>query len=145
MSSREEDGQRPTLGLAHDRGLLGARSVHDRADVVHANLEWGGAGNPIGHAEPALVEHDQPGELGEALAVATEGGELPFRFEMGIRALDVHQVDRPRAHDLVRDVHLTTSGEPHLRHGARVARRDALVNGSPLAPVAVRAVGAPGR
>jgi hypothetical protein len=52
---------RASIGDADYRRLLRDRFVEDRTNVVHALLDSGEVriGNPVGEAEPSLVEEDQ--------------------------------------------------------------------------------------
>jgi len=99
--------------------LIMAWAHRDRADVVHALLERGGARHPVGHAHPALVEQDQPREFGKPLAVVTKCGKLPVHVEVGGRSLRVDEIDRPVTDDAIGDVHVAAAGESDICHRAR--------------------------
>ena len=103
VGRREERRDPRSLLAAPQDGLLGARSVHDRTDVVHPRLERGNAGDPVGETRPPLVEHEQPPVLGEAEDVPDEQWVLPRREHVSREPSDEHQVDRSLADHLVRD------------------------------------------
>ena len=119
MRRREQHREGPALRLAHDRRPLASGGIHDRADVVHALLEGRRPGDTVGHAHAALVEEDQPRELREALAPAAVLRELPHDLQVGVRTLDVHEVDRAVTHDPVGDVHAGAPRKADLGHGHR--------------------------
>lgn len=128
VSRGEQQGKRPAFGLAHDRGPLAADGVHDRSDVVHPLLEGHRLRDAVGHAHSPLIEHNEARELGQPLAVAPVGGQLPVDLEVGVGTLDVDEVDRPLADHAVGDVDVAAAREPNVRHPERLARRAERVN-----------------
>src|SRR5262249_36667383 len=116
MGRREQDREGSPLGLAHDRRALAPDRVQDSADVVHALLEGGRAGYPVGHPHPALVEEHEAGELTETLAVLPELRKLGMDLEVRVGALHVSEVDRPVAHDAVGDIDVATPREANVVH-----------------------------
>ncbi len=120
MRGSEEDRERPAFRLAHHGSPVAADRVHDRANVVHAHLERGGARDAVRHAHTPLVEQDQTCELREALAVSAELRQLPVDLEMRVGALHVDEVDGPVPDDAVRDVDVAAAREPDLGHAERL-------------------------
>lgn len=55
----EEHAQRARVTQTEDDRSLGPGRIHHGADVVHAHLERGCAGEAIGHPRPALIQRDQ--------------------------------------------------------------------------------------
>src|SRR5215467_9119677 len=64
-------------------------------------------GEPIRHARPRLVEHDEPGEGREATEHLGGIGVLPLVLDVRHEPWDPHDVQRPAADDLIGDVRVT--------------------------------------
>lgn len=54
--------QRAAFGYAQLRCTLNSGSIHDRPDIVHAQVQRRNLGDWIGEARAALVEHHDAGE-----------------------------------------------------------------------------------
>ena len=124
----EEAAECATVLETEQRGSLGAGSVHDGPDVVHAELERGrlGRGGPVGEPAAPPVEHDEPGEAGEAPQEVAEIGHLPDALEVRDPAGRVDEVEWALAGRLVRDVQAVDGlrvADAGLAH-ARVALRN---------------------
>jgi hypothetical protein len=121
VGGREQDGHRATLGLPHERRPFDALGLQHGADVVHPGLERDLADRPARHPHAALVEHDQPGELGEHLAVPAERRERPVGLEVRVGAHRPHERDVAVADDRVGDVHVSAGREAHVEHARTIA------------------------
>ena len=111
----------PGRPRAEQGGALGAGVVHDGADVVHAGLEARQVPGPVGETRAALIEQDQPGEVGEPPAELDEDGLLPGPHQIDHERHE-DQIDRPLTHDLVGDADIGGARVAHLGrfqvHGA---------------------------
>jgi hypothetical protein len=101
----EQAARRTSLKGPEQDGALGARSVHDGQDVLHALLQrregiWR---DPIGKARAPPVEEDQAAEGGEPPKEPRELGHVPCQVEMGDPAGGQDDVHRSFPHHLVRD------------------------------------------
>jgi hypothetical protein len=108
IGGREQRPERPAVRDANERGLVGVRCVHDRANVVHACLERRYAGKAVGHTGAALVEEEQAAERGEP-AEELPRRSLPEQLHVVGQGGDVDQVERSLAHYLVGDVHVAAA------------------------------------
>jgi hypothetical protein len=117
----KERRQRPALGDAEQGRPLRPGRVQDCADVVHASLQIRQAvgRDAIGEAGPALVEEDEPPQRGKPAVEGREPRIFPAGLEGADPAVDEHEVDRPVAHDLVRDPDVVASGVPDVAQQAR--------------------------
>ena len=106
----EQNGQSASLVRAPEDGLLGARLVHDCAEIVHAGLEGRQGGRPVGKPCTPLVEHEHACERGQAEDVPQKERLIPCREQVSREAADEHDVDRPLPHDLVGDRDLAAAG-----------------------------------
>ena len=125
-----EDGTELTAGGAgaEEGGLFRAGGVHDGAEVVHAGLEAGEIAWSVAQACAALVEEDEAGELGQALAEVNENRLLPGPDEVDHEG-DEEDVDRAAADDLVGDGDVAAAGVVDVRgfevHPRRKTKRRA--------------------
>src|SRR4051812_39905702 len=83
---RVEGCHRRTLRNAQDYGALRAGGVHHGADVVGSLLERGDLLDAVGEPGAALVEEDQAGERGDAVACIREPRVLPEQLDVRDRA-----------------------------------------------------------
>ena len=102
----EQHRHRAALGDAEDDRPLRSDGVHHRAHVVHARLEVGKPvlRHPIGEADAALVEQDQPRERREAFEEPGEAGGVPHRLDVRDPPHHEDHVDGSVAHHLIGDV-----------------------------------------
>ena len=109
---------RPAFGVAEQRGPLASDCIHDRPHVVHAGLEIGQPDTSIRQPRPALVEADQPREGSKPAEEARQLGVFPLDLEVREESGDEHEVERPAARDLVRDVDVPALRVPDpIAHG----------------------------
>ena len=118
VGSGEEHAHRTTLRVPEQHGPLGADSVHDRTQVVHADLEGGEVlqWHRVGKAGPSLVERDQPREGSEPVEEARQARVFPHHLDVGDPSRHVDEIALPRAHHLVGDVDLATLGVTRRHH-----------------------------
>ena len=102
----EQHRHRAALGDAEDDRPLRSDGVHHGAHVVHARLEVGKPvlRHPIGEADAALVEQDQPRERREAFEEPGEAGGVPHRLDVRDPPHHEDHVDGSVAHHLIGDV-----------------------------------------
>ena len=113
----EVQRERAAVGEPDDRGLLAARGIHHRDDVLHLGLQ---VGQPverhrIREAGPPAVEHDQTPDGRQSSALAGELGNGPEPLDVVDPAPDLDDVERALAELLIREVNLSVSGVPGLR------------------------------
>ena len=122
MRGSEEDAHRRAFRDADDGGALGSDGVHDRADVVHPNLERRVGGHGVGHACPALVENDQSGKRGDALEEGAQERNGPRKLDVRGRAGNEDDVERPVAGDTVGDVDVAAARVADFGDHGRIIR-----------------------
>lgn len=114
VGGAEQGGHRPGLRGAVDDRALGAGGVHHRSNVVHPGLEGRRliVREGVGETGSPAVEHDQPGERRQGHQEAGLFRLLPGDLDVGEPGREIHEIDRPVADHLVRDVHpVDSSGE----------------------------------
>ena len=87
----EQQGQRATLGRAHQRRPLAADSVHHRAQVVHSLLECADL-DTVGQPHSSLVEPDHPSERRQTFHPTAIRRLFPHDPQVGEVALDQYKV-----------------------------------------------------
>src|SRR5262249_36761296 len=100
---RTEHGELAALAGGAGDSAIGPGGVHNRAEGGHAPLKRL-VGDPVGHTSTALVEHDQPPQLGQPGEAARDRRVLPAQLDMVGEARDPDQVELAFAHDLEGDV-----------------------------------------
>ena len=119
----EEDRHRRALGVPEQDGAAAVDRIHDRAYVVHARLEVGHAGWPVGQTGAALVEADQACDRAEPFEEVRVARLLPVLLEVGDEAGEEHEVDRPVAGHLVGDAEVAAARVADRRANRRLGRR----------------------
>jgi hypothetical protein len=106
VSSREDRAENGAVLGAEERRPLDRGGIHDRADVVHPRLERRRVRlvDPIRKTGAATVEDDDARERTKAQQATRERLDTPHVLDVRGEARHVHQVERPVAEDLVRDV-----------------------------------------
>ena len=101
VGGREHGARRSGLGDPEQRGPFAADRVHDGPQVVHPRLDREAA-RPVGEADAAGVDDDQPAAFGQPLAELGEVRRLPERVQVREERKE-DEVGRPLADDLVGD------------------------------------------
>ena len=112
-----EQDRQPAPFLRRPQGsFLDVEVVEHGADVVHPRFEIRHFAHAIRETRAALVEHDDARERGEAFDLPDPQRLLPGGQELGQRAADEDEIERPRAEDLVRDRGASAPGIANVGH-----------------------------
>jgi len=112
----EQDARRDGIDGREDHRSLGPGRVHHRDQVVHLDLERRNVARrePVGAPPAAPVGADDPGPLAQPAPEAGEVLALPVEIDVGGIALQVDEVHRARAKDLVGERDVAVPGVPRL-------------------------------
>jgi hypothetical protein len=106
MRRREQDAREAPASERDEDGPFGAGGVQDGANVVHEGIERLHLLDRDGVRDPttALVEADQPAELGQPAEEAEKRGLVPLRLDRMPELGDEENVGRALTKRLERDV-----------------------------------------
>ena len=102
---------------ADERYAVGRGRIQDRADVIHAGLQWPQVTGPVGETGSPLVEDDDAGERRQALVEPSPVRVRPREDEVAELGYE-HEIMRAVAERLVRNRDIAAPcvldlGNPH--------------------------------